>query len=222
MKKLIPLFVIFITGMTSFAQSAKFTDGMTKALKEMDTIITADQFLSVANKFERIALAEKNQWLPFYYSALARVTSQFIAADYSKMDEVLDVAQKYANTADSLSPNNSEILVLKSMILGGRIMVDPMTRGQLYGMQSSMMINKAMQLDPNNPRAYYIMGQSLYYTPEQFGGGKEAGCKMMHTAKEKYAIFKPATPLDPYWGEDQVDEALKLCAEVDPNSGKQD
>lgn len=220
MKKILPLFFICITSFTSFAQSPKFNDAMSKALKEMDTLKTADQFLSVSNKFERIALAEKNQWLPFYYAALARVTSQFIIEDHSKTDEVLDVAQKHANTADSLLPNNSEILVLKSMILGCRIMVDPMTRGQLYGMQSMMMLNQAMQVDPNNPRAYYIMGQSLFYTPPQFGGGKDAGCKMMHTSKEKYAIFKPATPLDPDWGEDQLDEVLKQCSDVDPNTGK--
>ena len=220
MKKILPLFFICIASLTSFAQSPKFNDAMSKALKEMDTVKTAEQFLSVSNKFERIALAEKNQWLPFYYAALARVTSQFIIEDHSKTDEVLDVAQKHANTADSLSPNNSEIMVLKSMILGGRIMVDPMTRGQLYGMQSMMLINQAMQTDPNNPRAYFVMGQSLFYTPVQFGGGKDPGCKMMQTAKEKYAIFKPASPLHPNWGEEELDQQLKQCSAVDPNTGK--
>lgn len=214
MKKIITLFFICLAGMSVFAQSAKFNDAMSKALKEMDTLKTADQFLSLSNKFERIALAEKNQWLPFYYSALAKVTSQFITEDRTKTDEVLDVAQKHANTADSLSPNNAEIMILKSMILGSRIMVDPMTRGQMYGMQSMMLLSQAMQVDPNNPRAYYVMGQSLFYTPPQFGGGKEAGCKMMQTSKEKYGIFKPATPLDPDWGEDQLDEVLKQCSDV--------
>ena len=211
MKKLLSTLFIATIAVSGFAQSAKYADAMTKALAEFDTISTGDQFMAVANKFERIAMAEKNQWQPYYYSGLARATAVFVYNDNAKTDAILDVAEAHAAKADSLSPSNSEIYVLKSMILGGRIMVDPMTRGQSYGMQSMMLINKAMSLDPNNPRAYFIMGQSLFYTPEQFGGGKTPGCSMMKTAKEKYATFKPAHQFDPNWGEEQVDEMLKQC-----------
>jgi len=221
MKKITTLIAIVFVATATFAQSPKFNDAMTKALNEMDTLRTGDQFMAVANKFERIALAEKNQWLPYYYSALARVTSQFIVQDYSKTDEVLDVAEKHVKIADSLMPSNSEIYVLRSMIMGGRIMVDPMTRGQMYGMQSMMLLSQAMQFDPNNPRSYYIMGQSLLYTPPQFGGGVDKACPLLTTAKEKYAVFQPASELHPNWGEEQVDEALQQCTKV-PAPEKQD
>ncbi|MBC8047874.1 MAG: hypothetical protein H7Y00_13835, partial [Fimbriimonadaceae bacterium] len=185
MKIIITVFIA-ITSMTVFAQSAKFNDAMTKAITEMDSAKTAEQFLAVANKFERIALAEKNQWLPYYYSALSRTTATFISQNTSEIDAILDVAQKHINVADSLMPNNSEIVLMKGMILGGRIMVDPMSRGMQFGMQSSMLTSQAMTLDPNNPRSYLMMGQSLFYTPEQFGGGKEKGCVQLQIAKEKF------------------------------------
>lgn len=212
MKK-ITLLVALIVGLYGLeAQTVdKFTETMTKTLKDMDTVKTADGMMGFANKFERIALAEKTQWLPYYYSALCRTTASYMYNDATKFDAILDVAEKHLNIADSLSPTNSEILVVKSMILGGRIMVDPMSRGQLYGMQSMMMLQKAMATDPTNPRAYYIMGQSLFYTPPQFGGGQESGCAMTQTAKELYASFKPKSPIHPNWGEDQVDELLKQC-----------
>ncbi len=184
---------------------------MIKALGEFDTAHTGEQMISLSNKFERIAQAEKDQWLPYYYASLTRATATFLMTDQSKTDEILDVAQTFLNKADSLKPENSEIYVLKSMLLGGRIMVDPVTRGQLYGMQSMMMMNKAMTLDPSNPRSYFMMGQSLFYTPEQFGGGKAPGCKMLETAKEKYAVFKPASDIDPDWGAQQVEDLLKAC-----------
>ena len=222
MKNLLTVLFLVSIGFTSYAQSPKFNDAMTKALAEMDTCKTGDQFMAMANKFERIALAEKNQWLPFYYASLARVTATFVYGDPSKNDAILDVAEKHAVTADSLMPNNSEIYVLRSMILGGRIMVDPMTRGQQYGMQSMMMMSKAMTLDPENPRSYYMMGQSLFYTPPQFGGGQDKGCAMLTTAKEKYATFKPASALHPNWGEDQVDETLKLCTPPSDSNPAQD
>ncbi len=224
MKKIIALMMMSVVATTTFAQNQKYIDAMTKAISEMDTMYTTDQFLSSANKFERIALAERSEWLPYYYAALARVSSQYVAKDYTKTDEVLDVAQKHIGIADSLMPNNSEILLVKAMIIGTRIMVDPMTRGQMYGMQSMMMLSLAMQADPNNPRPYFIMGQSLFYTPPQFGGGPDKACPMLTTAKEKFATFQPASSLHPNWGEEQVGAALKQCTPppADPNSIKQE
>ncbi len=220
MKKLLIILTLALTTSTVFAQSAKYNDAMTKTLAEMDTLKSGDQFMALANKFERIALAEKSMWLPYYYSALARCTAVFIYNDNAKTDAILDVAEKHAKIADSLQPKNSEILVLRSMVLGGRIMVDPMTRGQSLGMQSMMVMNEAMQIDPTNPRAYYMLGQSLFYTPPQFGGGKDQGCAMFKKSKENYAIFKPASALHPNWGEDQVDEMLKQCTPAaDPVTG---
>lgn len=221
MKKILLVTLVALTSIGSQAQTAKFHDGMKKALTLMDSAKTGDDFMNVANSFERIAMAEKNQWLPYYYSALARTTALFIYNDVTRNDAVLDVAEKHAMKADSLSPNNSEIFVLRSMILGGRIMVDPMSRGQMYGMQSMMLLQQAMTADPNNPRSYYIMGQSLFYTPPQFGGGKEPGCKMFETALQKYSIFVPQSDLHPNWGLDQVNQMLSQCsATTDPNTGK--
>lgn len=212
MKKLLFILTITLTTSAVFAQSAKYNDAMTKTLTEMDTLRLADQFMAIANKFERIAMVEKNMWLPYYYSALARCTAVFMYNDNAKTDAILDVAEKHAKIADSLQPKNSEVLILRSMVLGGRIMVDPMTRGQSLGMQSMMLMSEAMQIDPTNPRAYYMLGKSLFYTPPQFGGGKDQGCEMFTKSKANYAIFKPASALHPNWGEDQVDEMLLQCA----------
>jgi hypothetical protein len=220
MKKLllVAMVILSVTGIQ--AQSAKFHDGMKKALTLMDSAKTGDDFMSVANSFERIAMAEKNQWLPYYYSALARATATFVYNDVARIDGILDVAQAHAMKADSLAPNNSEIMVLRSMILGGRIMVDPMSRGQMYGMQSMMLLQQAMTVDPGNPRSYYIMGQSLFYTPPQFGGGQEPGCKMFATSLEKYKTFVPASDLHPNWGLDQVTQMMSQCsAPTNPNTG---
>ncbi len=209
MKRIIIYTVFCVITTLTFGQNPKFIDAMKAALTEMDAAQTADQMLSMSNKFERIAMAEKTEWLPYYYAALARTTAVFMSENQSKTDEILDVAEKHALKADSLMPNNSETYVLRSMITGGRIMVDPTTRGQQYGMQSMMLMNQAMTLDPANPRSYYVMGQSLFYTPPQFGGGKDKGCEMMATAKEKYKTFTPASEIQPRWGEEQLDQSMK-------------
>lgn len=223
MKKLI-LLTLFATatGLT-FGQSAKFNDGMTKALSQFDTAKSQQGLMNVSNTFERIANAEKNQWLPYYYAAFTRVLMAY-GGDPATIDATLDGAEKLLNKADSLQPQNSEIMVVRSMLLGGRVMVDPMSRGQVFGMQSMIFLQQAMAADPNNPRAYFVLGQSLFYTPEQFGGGKEAGCKQMQTAIEKYATFTPASALHPNWGKKEAEEMMAQCSspaekQVDPVTG---
>lgn len=222
MKKITMSLCAVLFAATSFAQSAKFTEAMKKTLAEFDSIATAEQCIALSNKFERIASAEKSEWLPYYYAALTRVTSVFLSQDVSTIDANMDAAQALTDKADSLMPNNSEIVLLKSMVLSGRMMVDPMTRGAQYGMQINLLIQKAMQLDPSNPRAYYMMGQGLFYTPPQYGGGADKGCAMLVQAKEKYQTFKPASPLHPKWGEEQVDQILTQCGGADSKPVQQD
>lgn len=211
MKQYFLMMALTLSVGSMMAQSPKFNDAMTQAIAEMEKDSTFEQFMAVSNKFERIALAEKDQWLPYYYAAYARCIAGFIQTDKSKVDEILDGAQKFADKADTLQPKNSEIILLKAMVLAGRIMVDPMSRGMQYGMQSNMLMTQAMQIDPSNPRSYLMMGQSLFYTPEQFGGGQDRGCAMLQTSREKYSSFQPASALHPNWGEKQLVEMLQQC-----------
>jgi hypothetical protein len=45
--------------------------------------------LNLANNFERIATAEKNQWLPYYYAAFCQVNLGFIEKDNEKKMHLL-------------------------------------------------------------------------------------------------------------------------------------
>ena len=62
-----------------------------------------------------------------------------------------------------------------------------------------------------NPRPYYLKGQSLRYTPEQFGGGCKPAMPLLQTAMEKYDRFKPASELHPAWGRKQAEATLAEC-----------
>jgi len=69
MKKLLLFAAILISSAASFAQSEKFTAAMKKNIALIDSAFSRpDAFLELANTFERIGTAEKNQWLPYYYA----------------------------------------------------------------------------------------------------------------------------------------------------------
>ena len=49
----------------------------------------------LANNFERIATAEKTQWLPWYYAAYCTVSASYTESDNSKKDGIADKAEEF-------------------------------------------------------------------------------------------------------------------------------
>ncbi|MEJ7588700.1 MAG: hypothetical protein WKI04_14160 [Ferruginibacter sp.] len=171
MKKIMLSAAILFSSAVLFAQSEKFTAAMKKNLAALDTSFkNPPDLLIVANNFERIAAAENTQWLPYYYAAFCQVNYGFIQQDKSKTDGYADKASELIAKADSLSPNNSEISCIKSMIASCHMLVDPAQRWQQYGQASSGNIETAIAQDATNPRPYFLKGQGLRYTPSNLAG----------------------------------------------------
>lgn len=195
-----------------FGQSERYTAAMKKNLAAMDTSFRSPASLvAMANSFERIATAEKIQWLPYYYAAFSQVNAGFMEQDKAKIDAYADKAALLIQKADSLAPNNSEISCIKSMIASCHLMVDPMTRYMEYGKMSGDALDAAISQDPTNPRPHFLKGQGLKYTPEQFGGGCKTALPEFEKAMAKYAAFKQVGELYPDWGKAQVETMVKEC-----------
>jgi hypothetical protein len=212
MKKVIFVSALLFLSFCAFSQTDKYVAAMKKNIAAIDSSFkNPANLLTLANNFERIASAEKNQWLAYYYAAFCQVNYGFMEQDKDKLDAIADKATDYITKADSLMPNNSEISCIKSMIASCHMMVNPMVRWQEYGQESGENMDKAMQQDPANPRPYFLKGQGLKYTPEQFGGGCKTAKPELQTALDKFNAFKPASDLHPTWGKERVEMLLKDC-----------
>ena len=212
MKKLIFVGIFLSVTVTAFAQTDKYTTAMKNNINALDTSFrNPANLLSLANNFERIADAEKNQWLPYYYAAYCQVNYGYMEKDKTKTDGFADKATALIAKADSLAPNNSEISCIKSMIASCHMMVNPMQRFMEYGEEINTNMEKAMEQDPENPRPYLLKGQGLKYTPEQFGGGCTTAKPELQKALDKYAAFKPGSELHPVWGKQRVDQLMSEC-----------
>jgi hypothetical protein len=198
---------IFFTSLK--ASDDKYTSAMEKNITLIDSARSLTDFQNVTNNFERIATAEKSKWLPYYYAAYCYSISSFIDSSLSKKDAYLDKADENLNIADSLKQDNSEIYTLRGMICQMRLMVNPMERWQKYGPLSSSFLRKAKELDPTNPRPDFLIGQSLLYTPVEFGGGKEVARPILQASLKKYDTFKPESSISPNWGKNLVKNALE-------------
>ena len=212
MKKLITLTALVASCFTMNAQNPKYIATMEKNIAALDTTRDGEKLQALANNFERIAGAEKSEWLPCYYAAYCYVNSTY-STKGNTIDTYCDKAETFINKADSLSPNNSEIYTLKAQIASARISVNPMTRGQKYGTESAMLREKAKTLDPTNPRPFYLEGTAYFYTPPMFGGGKDKAKPSFEKAMGMYETFKPASTIAPNWGKKSTAWFLKQCDE---------
>lgn len=187
----------------AMAQSAQYTEAMTKQTSDLDSSSTFNQeaLQQKANTFERIADAEKSQWLPYYYAAYTQVMQAFMLKDKSQIDPLADKAESNLDKAEALSPKNSEIACIRSLVATARLSVDPMTRGMKFGPEAAALLEQAKGLNPENPRIYMLQGQSLLFTPEQWGGSKSKAKTTLEVALEKFAAFKPESGIAPHWGE---------------------
>jgi hypothetical protein len=202
-------FLILILGLTldaAHAQSDKYIKAMEARVPAVDTTISVEGWQQLANSFERIADAEKTQWLPYYYAAVSNVMQGYMLSSgktggfASLTDPLSDKAEQLLNQAEALNKNSSEIWCVRKMIATLRLTADPMTRWQTYGPAAAESLAKAKQLDPENPRAYLLEGQDKFYTPEQFGGSKTEAKALFETALKKFDAQKPKSSIDPQWG----------------------
>ena len=76
---------------------------------------------------ERIAAAEKSNWLPNYYVALINTTEAFNPANKEKVPAMIIKAQDAIDSATLISPNNDEIMVVQAMLYTVILIQDPMT-----------------------------------------------------------------------------------------------
>ena len=206
--------VLLLFVMTANSQNSKLEKAIMSNLDQMAKAKTAEEYQASANSFERIAAAEPKEWLAQYYAGMSNILTGMKQESNDIRDEFYDKALAYIEKADNLKADNSEIYVLKSWALGMKISIDPMNRGQQLGPEAGMLTSKALELDTENPRAYYLMGQSAMYTPAQYGGGKDRALPMLETAVAKFKTFKPATPAMPHWGEEQATDALDQCKKM--------
>ena len=212
MKKIILFLAVIISSLAVFAQSKKYMGAMKNNIVLIDSAFAKpDLFLSLANTFERIGTAEKNQWLPYYYAAYCRVNYGFMQKDKTANDPIADKTTELINKADSLQLNNSEISVIKSMIATLKMTVNPQQRYMQYGAVIETELQKAMAQDSANPRPYLIKGQNLQYTPAQFGGGCKTAKMQLQKASDRFAAFKPASSISPDWGKAYAAMLLKDC-----------
>jgi hypothetical protein len=212
MKKMITTSLALLAMTLCFAQSDKYLPAMQGNVPLIDSNNSVDQWKDLANKFERIADAEKSQWLPYYYACYCNIMAGYnslpkdggFGDNSATTDPFADKAEILLNKAQELSKENAEIYIAWKMVHGLRMMGNAMARYMTEMPMANEALDKAKSLNSNIPRIYILEGQDKFYTPEQFGGSKDEAKVLFEKANELFLSFKPESEIAPNWGRKTV------------------
>lgn len=206
MKKVLVIISLLVATVVN-AQS-KFEDAMTKGLAQMKDAKTASDYTDVSSFFERVADAEKTQWLPYYYAGMSLYLSAWIDKSADK-DKIADKCKDFITKGQAIE-NNADLYCLVQQVAILQLMVDPMSRWQTYGAQAKAALADATKADPNNPRIYYLQGMTTFNTPEAYGGGKTLAKPMFQKSVDLFKTYVPK-PFYPNWGKEEAEKMLEQC-----------
>lgn len=205
MKKLI--LAIVLLGTTFINAQDRYSKGMEKAFELWQN----QKVVEASNMFERIATAEPDKWLPYYYVAQINTIISFGEKDGDKLSKQLEKAREFLDVAKAISPNNPELIIQEALINTAWIAFDGATYAMTLSPKNTQLYQKAMELAPNNPRvilskAEWDMGSARY-----FGKDITPYCKDVERALELFATFKSETPFYPTMGKERAEDILENC-----------
>lgn len=199
--------VLFVTiGLSTFGQSA-YEKGMQSAMG----LWSEGKNSEAVAMFERIAAAEKDNWLPNYYVAFVNTTTAFRTKDKTQMDALLKKAQSALDIELNKLPNHPELLVMQAMIHTAWIAFDPMTNGMKLSGTVMEIYGKAEAIAPENPRV--VLGKTEFElgSAKFFGTDTKPLCAKAEKAIELFATFKPESAFHPNWGLDRAQSMVAAC-----------
>jgi hypothetical protein len=200
--------ILFSIVTSQAQQKEKFTGAMLAALEQSKTAQTQEDLQDLANRFTRIAEAEKNEWTAWYYAAFYNLILNFQEADPGRKEQYISMAQRLIESGMKVKPDETEFLVIRVMSYYAEMAVDPMKGMTLLG-EANALLSQAKSINPGNPRIYLEEAEAVYHMPVEFGGGKEKALPLLLLAREKFDKFVPADPLSPDWGKDRCETLLQ-------------
>lgn len=202
------VFILFFTH-TVHAQNTQYLSAMKENIEKLNSWKDAPSNLAAA--FERIAQAEKVEWLPYYYASYANIIACLSLKSADEMEKLIEHTQELIHAALKLNPDSSELMVLQGFLYVAALKADPMGRGAEYSIKANEAFDKAIALNQQNPRAYYLKGITVLNTPDFFGGGKKPARPILEKGVSTYNSFVPASEIHPSWGKEDCNKQYANC-----------
>ncbi|MCF4101827.1 hypothetical protein L1I30_09130 [Gillisia sp. M10.2A] len=205
MEKIILILALLFTNLI-FSQN-NYDEGMAQALELWQN----DRPAEASDLFERIAIAEQEEWIPNYYVALVNTTRAFQNLDNKNVEDLVAKAQEALDKELNKDPENPELLVVQALIYTALIANDPMNNGQKLSGKVIQIYEQAEKIDPTNPRVILSKAQFEMGSAKYFGTDTQPICDRIEKSLTLFDTFKSEIAFYPKWGKEQAEQAISQC-----------
>jgi hypothetical protein len=206
-----------MTTIESFLVAILFMFSSNICAQDLSTVVakvnkanSEKEYVTVRSELERLSMQSPGEWLPYYYIAYADVQLSFRTPSKEARLKYINDAESYLKKlADKPDADASEVYTLKGYRLYALIAFDPQTNGPKYFGEVTQNYQKAIDLNPQNPRAIMLLAM--------FNNDM---AKFMHRNYEGFeAEISKATalftrnnelPNHPSWGKEWLDNKLTV------------
>lgn len=211
------LLLAILIGLSLFAEmrSQSESDSILylQGINRLNKSASPAQFIESASYFEKIISDNPDHWLAFYYAGLSYILAAKNTESKDQTDKLLNKAQVFIDKSLALKSDEPENHILQAFLYQVRLLADPQGRAVNFSQKADACLKKALATDSNNPRAYFLMANNVYYTPPIFKGGPKNALPVFIKAREKFVSYKPLLSFAPDWGNDLNEEMIRLCSE---------
>lgn len=183
--------------------AARWADSARREIEAANLTADTARFAAVRILLERALTAYPDDALLLHYKGYALYREATVRMGWWDQDvgELLRESQD-ALEASADAAEMPETLALLSAVLGQRIGSNPI-HAMTLGPRSGSMMDRAVELGPDNPRVWLLRGIGAIFTPGMFGGGLDRAQEYLDRAASLFIENSPEPPL-PAWGEDEV------------------
>jgi len=214
-KSLLTIALVFSVLVSALAQETPYQQVMKSEIVKLDQADSLPKFQQSANAFSRISQLNPKEWQPYYYGALAYIYQGLDSSvPLLKKDEALAKAEELIKKAETISPDNSEIITLEGFKVMAEVSADPGSRGQSLSGTVLNHFGKALKIDSKNPRASILMAQMEFGMARFFHSGTEKACVLVKQSQDAFAAQNEEAlkaALMPTWGKNLADKLSKVC-----------
>ena len=206
--RLLLLILMLISSVSLIAQQSDFENSITDATSFFNQILKEDQYPISLKQFTLLSNTYPKEWLPKYYAALVQIKTALISK--SDMDTQADIAIDWVNKC-KLIQINDEILCAESLAYTVKMQVNPTWRWLSYKDKIYRSLQKAKNINPNNPRIYVLEANLQYHLPILFGGACSKALPIAKQAEKLLILESGKRKYLPSWGYDSIKEILSNC-----------
>ena len=125
--------------------------------KGKKAVHTESDIQNSINEIKRIESMDSNYWLPSYYVSYMETSMSFFTDPDKKEAILTDAKERIEKLLDNPTSDKSELYTLLGYYYYAKISQNPQKNGQIYYKDVISNYQKAITINPANPRPQYLL-----------------------------------------------------------------